>query len=642
MIAIRSLAALLTYLIGLCGIFPLFPWLTIFPRTILVVGLLAGLWQDRKKKWRISPWMQNVAIIPLFLYYVIQFSRANPVQPFITVLAILLAVRLSGEKSVRHSLQIYLLSIFCLASSSLFDLSPTFLIYLALLLFLVALSLVLLTFQDQKTNMIVSKSELKTILLYALLMPVLAVPLLLIFFPILPRTQMPLWHFMAAPSVLTTGYSDSVEPGSQSSIAASKTLAFRVEMPRLAQSQLYWRGTVFNRTNGLKWTRNVQIPSEQPEFAGSKVTQVIYPEPSTSRPLIALDRPAVLSLQRIKRSPDGVNEPVGSSGKRVSYNAESYTSGMVAQRKAINRQYYLQLPDNIPVRIQNLAAVIAGNGKDDKVKIEALEGYFRNGGFRYATTALATGDNALEQFLFDKKQGHCEFFASSFALLLRVAGVPCRLVGGYIGGDFNDLGGYYLVTEEKAHVWVEALIDGGGWVRIDPSSFAANAGDVLNVQKTLGIKQQITLVLDSFNHLWNRSVINYDFEQQINVANAVASRLQGVEPKKIIRTVVPYFVVGLAIAALFIIVSRIPNYRSREQRILKSFLRTMEDKFDIPSGEGEVGLFEIASVADNLHVSAFVTLYAGAVYCDRRLTDNEYIQLKLIIRNLQTVKPKKS
>lgn len=641
MMAIRSLAALFTYVIGLCGMIPLFPWLTVFPRMILVAGLLFGVWQDRRKIWRFNSWMQNIAIVPVFLYYAVQFSRSNPVQPVISVLAIMLAVRLSGEKTVRHSLQIYALSMFCLASSSLFDLSPTFLVYLGLLLFLVALALVLLTFQNQDDSMTVTKSELKRILFSALLMPVLALPLLLMFFPILPRTQLPLWQFLSPPSARTTGYSDSVEPGSNSSIAVSRTLAFRAEMPRVAQSQLYWRGTVFNRTNGLKWTRSDQIPSEQPGFAGQKVMQLFYPEPSVSRTLITLDRPSVLSLQRIKRSPDGVYELIGSAGKRVSYSAESYTSGVVVQRKAINRQFYLQLPDKIPARVRDLASVIIRSGKEERARVAALESYFRNGGYRYATSDLATGDNALEQFLFDKKRGHCEFFASSFALLLRASGVPCRLVGGFIGGDYNDLGGYYLVTDEKAHVWVEAFIEGSGWVRIDPSSFASNAGEIWSAPGSPGLKRRITLVLDSFNHAWNRSVITYDFEQQMNVARTVGSRLQGVEPAKILRSILPYIAGCLVIIALYMAAGRVPFYRSREQRILRRFLRIVEERFDISAGEGGMGLFELALAADDKQVSAFVTLYAGAVYHDRRVTDDEYIRLQQILRLLQKDKGKK-
>jgi transglutaminase-like putative cysteine protease len=413
-------------------------------------------------------------------------------------------------------------------------------------------------------------------------------------------------------------------------------------MPRVPQSQLYWRGTVFNRTNGMKWTRSDQIPSEQPEFSGQKITQLIYPEPSVTRTLITLDRPAAISLQRLKRQPDGVLEQTGAPGKRVSYSVESYSSGVVAQHKDVNRRFYMQLPNNIPARIRELAAVIASSGKDDHGRVELLEQYFRKGGFRYATNNLATGDNALEQFLFDKKRGHCEFFASSFALLLRAAGVPCRLVGGFIGGEYNDLGGYYLVSDNRAHVWVEAFISNSGWVRIDPSSFANNANDVWNAAATPGVKERLRLAIDSFNHTWNRSVITYDFEQQMNVARSISTHFQGIEPTKIFYSLLPYLVGGMVIIALGVIASRLPYCSSREQRILRSFLHVLTDKFDISAGQEKAGLFEMALAADNIHVSAFVTLYAGTVYRDRRLTDVEYAQLKQIILLLRKEKSKNS
>lgn len=644
MVAIRSLAAILTYVIGLCGMMPLFPWLTMFPRVILVIGLMVGLmadlWLDRRGSWQLKPWMQNVAIVPVFFYYALQFSRTNPIEPVISVLAIMLAVRLSGEKTVRHSLQIYALSMFCLASSSLFDLSPVFLIYLGLLLFMVALALVLLTFQNQDHAMMVSMPDLKRILFSGLLMPVLAIPLLLLFFPIMPRTQLPLWNFLNPPTTRTAGYSDTVEPGSQSSIGESHSLAFRAEIPHQAQSQLYWRGTVFNRTDGNKWTRISQIPTEQAEFTGQTVRQVIYPEPSATRTLIALDRPAALSLQRVTRSPDGVFELSGPAGRRMSYTADSQSNGLIAQRNSINRLFYLQLPDRLPARVKALASGIVRNGEDDRARVESLENYFRTGGYRYSTRDLPTGDRALEQFLFEKKQGHCEFFASSFALLLRAAGVPCRLVGGYLGGEYNELGGYYLVTDDKAHVWVEAYIKGSGWVRIDPSSFATNAGDVWTAPAARSIKLRVTLLLDSFNYVWNRSVITYDFEQQMNIARHVGSRLQGINPSKMLRNFVPYLAGGLLLAGLLFAIRRASPFQSREQRILHSFLRLMEREFDISTEKGGAGLFEIATAADNSHVSDFVAIYAGAIYRDRRLTGVEYLSLQQILRILKGVKSK--
>lgn len=634
MVAIRSLTAILTYAIGLCGSLPLFPWLTPVPRGILLLGFVAGLWQDRRGNWPLKPWMQNAAIVPVFFYYAMQFSRANPVEPVVSVLAIMLAVRLGGEKSVRHSLQIYALSMFCLASSSLFDLSPVFLIYLGFLLFMVAVALVLLTFQDQDAAMTVSWADLKRILGTGLLMPVLAVPLLLILFPVMPRTQMPLWLFLSPPATRTSGYSDTVEPGSQSSISESRSLAFRAELPRQA-GQPYWRGTVFNRTDGIKWTRNNKIPSEQIAFTGKTVSQVIYPEPSAVRTLIMLDRPVNLSLQRVARSPDGVLELSGPVGRRMSYTAESQAGGVVLQQNPINTPFYLHLPERLSPRIAALAATIARDGADDRARVELLERYFRSGGFRYSMKDLATGDRAIEQFLFERKQGHCEFFASSFALLLRAAGVPCRLVGGYLGGDYNEMGGYYLVTEDKAHVWVEAYIAGSGWVRIDPSLFAGNAGEVWNATKTPGLRLRLTLLVDSFNYVWNRSIISYDFEQQMKIATGLGSRLQGLNPAQLFRSYVPYCAALLLLAGVWFAARRFPRYGTREQRILKRFLREVERISGISAVAEGAGLFELSVQVDSSYVADFITIYAGAIYHDRRLTDEEYGRLQEILRVLR-------
>lgn len=640
MVAIKSLAAIFTYVIGLCGMIPIFPWLSTFPRVILVAGLITGLWQDRRGRWQLKPWMQNVLIVPVFVYYALRFSRANPVEPVISVLAVMLAFRLSGEKTVRHSLQIFALSMFCLASSSLFDLSPVFLLYLGLLLFMAALALVLLTFQSQDNAMTVSMPDLKKILVSGLLMPVLALPVLVMLFPIIPRTKLPLWNFLNPPVTRASGYSDSVEPGSQSSIAESRTLAFRAEMPGVEQSQLYWRGTVFNRTDGVRWTRMTPVPPEQPVTGGKVVGQVIYPEPSTTHTLFALDRPVNLALYRVKRSPDGVAEIVGNSGVRISYKVDSLNAGVVAQRNPVDRLFYLQLPGQLPDRVKALASQIVKNGNNDRTKVEYLKKYFRDGGYRYSTKDLSTGSGAVEQFIFETKSGHCEFFASSFALLLRASGVPCRLVGGYLGGDYSQLGGYYLVTDERAHVWVEVYIDGLGWERVDPSTFASNSGDVVTNAGSRTFTHRISLTLDALNHSWNRSVITYDFEQQMKVFVKASSSLQEISPSRLLRRSAPYMVTGLVLAASLFFAVRTSLFKSREQRILRRFLHKLEHEFGIAVHGGDVGLFEMASVADNRTVDDFVTIFAGAIYHDRRLTNEEYRRLQHILGIMKREKTK--
>jgi transglutaminase-like putative cysteine protease len=506
---------------------------------------------------------------------------------------------------------------------------------------MVALALVLLTFHDQNPAMMVTKADLKRILFSGIVMPILAVPLLLFFFPIMPRTQLPLWDFLTPPATRTSGYSDSVRPGSQSSITESHSLAFRAEMARQTETQLYWRGTVFNRTDGIKWTRSSQIPTEL-VITSQPVMQTIYQEPSASRIIFALDRPTALTQQRVSQSPDGVLELRRPTAKRVSYTTGSQISGVIRQRNPINKRFYLQLPDVIPDRVQALARNVTRSGEDDRTKVELLENHFRNSNYRYSTKELATGDRAVELFLFENKQGHCEYFASSFALLLRIAGVPCRLVGGYLGGEYNQLGGYYIVTEDKAHVWVEAFIDGSGWVRIDPSVFAVNAGEVWTKNRSHDFTFQAALAFDLFNHAWNQLVITYDFEQQMNVANRVGARLQKVNPSNILRISLPYVIGTLLLAGILVIIRRSSLFQSREERLLRSFLRTVERKFIISTGEGRMGLFELSAEADNMYVSDFVALYAGAVYHDRRLTDDEYLRLLRILRDLKEIKSKKS
>jgi hypothetical protein len=251
---------------------------------------------------------------------------------------------------------------------------------------------------------------------------------------------------------------------------------------------------------------------------------------------------------------------------------------------------------------------------------------------------LPIGDKAIEQFLFTSKQGHCEYFASSFALLMRAAGVPCRLVGGYLGGEYNKLGEYYLVTDDKAHVWVEAYLAGNGWVRIDPSRLASNAGQVWRPPGPLGIFKRISLAIDSFNHTWNRSVITYDFERQVNIVSHLGARWQGFDVIKSVRQYLPYFAGLILLAVTLFVVKRSTFFYSREQRILNRFLAITEQQFSLPIDKNCTGLFEISAAANNSDVSDFVSIYASAIYHDRCLTDDEYIYLVQILNNIRSLK----
>ncbi|MEI6305407.1 MAG: DUF3488 and transglutaminase-like domain-containing protein [Deltaproteobacteria bacterium] len=632
-INIANIIGILSYAITLCGVMPLFPWLNPVPQAAIAAGMLAGIWQDWKGAWPVKNRWLNAAIVPVFLFYALQFNRANAVQPVVSILAIMLAVRLGGEKSGRHYLQIHALSLFCLAASSLFDLSPMFLVYLALLLLLVAVSLVLLTFYDQDNNIELDGKNLRRVLAAGLIMPLASLPLLTLFFPILPRTQLPLWNLLPSPTASSTGFTDRVEPGRAETITDSRVPAFRAEMTRLPQAQIYWRSTVFNQLNGNRWQRDNAVPPERIVYNAPSISQTIFPEPGSSRFLTSLDAPASITLSRVKRSPDAVYEWQGNAAKRLGYHTESVATGILPVTKNIDRAFYLKLPPDIPPRIKLLADDIRKSGGSDSHRLELLEAYFRNNGYRYSMQGLPTGAQAIEQFLFDRKQGNCEFFASAFALVLRAAGIPARLIGGYLGGEYNQVGGYYLVSNDNAHVWVEAFVTGKGWQRFDPSAFALNAGEVLAKSRNKGLLSGFRSALDSLNHSWNRTVITYDFERQVEVAQNAGRQLQHFGNGKLSKKYLLLLIVLAAIPALFFLVN---NWKrllaSREERILKAFYRRLERNSGIKVEPGRQGLFELAALGDNKKIREFVDIYADAVYRDRRVTREDYKRMKKLLQ----------
>lgn len=634
MAAISSLIALLSYTIALCGTVPLVPWLSPMPQLLLAAGLAAGVWQTLRGSWPLRNWLLNASIVPVFLYYAAQFSRANVVQPVVDMLAIMLAVRLLGEKNVRHHLQIMALSLFCLAASSLFDVSPLFLVYLALLLAQVAVLLVLLTFYGQDSRMLVSRSDLRRIVVAGLLLPLASLPLLLLFFPLLPRTPLPLWNLSSTTSSRTSGLADKVEPGVSPDAPSSPALAFRAEMPRQHQQQLYWRGTVFNRYVDNRWVRDGAIPRELLVYGSPRVIQTIYPEPGLSRFLIALDAPAGIAAYRARTNQDGTVQIPFTALKRMTYRANSFAGGVLPVRGEINRTFYLELPPSLPAGITGIANEIRRKGSSDGQRLELLEQYFRTGGFSYSMQGLPTGAHALEQFLLSTKKGHCEFFASAFALLARASGVPTRLVGGYLGGEYNEVGGYYLVTERMAHVWVESYISGRGWLRIDPSAFARNAGTVWGAPQPKGAMRRLRMALDSLDHAWNRSVIGYDFEQQVEAAHSISRRLQLLNLERMIKgLLVPLAVIAVALLAITLVAKRKLLLPTREERLLRSFYRLLEKECGVRVEPGRQGLFELAGLSNNERVGEFVSLYAGALYRDRKLTDAEYERLRVLVRS---------
>lgn len=446
------------------------------------------------------------------------------------------------------------------------------------------------------------------------------------------RTQYPLWNFLNVAGSRTTGFSEKVQAGVASSVGDVKNAAFRVNCGKLAKEKLYWRGAVLNTLVGNAWIRGTLPEGEEGYVSDAgEIHQTIYPEPGRSSYLFALNVPRRITGVRASLTGDFVLKTSPTSTRRVKYNVMSVPVNIIKTQVRIDREFYLRLPPALSARMADVGLNVARRGKTDEEKVELLKEFFRSRKITYATSDLPVSADPLDEFLFTKKRGNCEFFSSSFAVLLRSAGVPSRLVGGYFGGEYNELGGYYLITEGMAHVWVEAYIAGRGWLMVDPSILSNNFQKVQD-EKESGIAYRIRMCLDSFNYFWNMEVINYDLETQFQMANKVNSRLKRISftfqhGKILLLTCLP-----LIMLILVILAARRAKV-SREERIMRKFLRQMKRKYKfdiIPS----TNMHELAGMAKDPLIDKFVEIYGRTIYGDRKLTIEEYRTLQDLLRSL--------
>ena len=457
-------------------------------------------------------------------FYLLQLRLNNPVLPLVHALALLLALRQLTPPTPRHFLQTLLLSLILLAASSLLSLSPVFFPLLLALVVLVGVALVQLCAVRFQPDLLLPRPLARSFLRVALVLPIGSLLLMLFFYVVLPRSSTPLWHGLNPQPQKVTGYSDTVSPGTAAAVGDSVQVVLRVESPRLPAGQLYWRGAVFIEFDGEKWQRVTSPGPGEWLRGGEAVQQRIFLQPGQYPVLFTLDRPQM--VQGLwARELAGRSYAVSSRqmGQRLTYTVHSRPEARLLTKPLPEDAPERFIPEQVAPRLRELVRTWPVAASEAEA-IAQTQDFFRHQQLRYATSGLPQGPFPIDTFLLDAKVGHCEFFASSFALLLRLRGVPSRLVGGFLGGEYNALGGYYLLREAMAHVWVEAYLPDEGWVRIDPSTLAINSGESLLAPRTAGLSL-FTLLLDGINYAWVRQVVTYDQQQQLAMIQNIGQKL---------------------------------------------------------------------------------------------------------------------
>ncbi|MFQ5935977.1 MAG: transglutaminaseTgpA domain-containing protein, partial [Acidiferrobacterales bacterium] len=305
-----------------------------------------------------------------------------------------------------------------------------------------------------------------------------AAPLTLAMFLLFPRVDGSLWGLPSLAQSGLTGLSEVMQPGSIHRLITSDAPAFRVEFEGEAPkpAQLYWRALVLWQTDGSRWVRGTPagVPDLNLAFThyGAPVKYRITVEPSHKPWLPALDLPIIAPLRAHVRL-GYVLEHRRPVRERMHYTLVSYSRYHTGALHPRERRQALQLPDNVSPRVHALARDWRRRSVDDLALARAALAYFREQPFFYTLNPPLLGADPVDEFLFSTRRGFCGHFASAFVTLMRAAGVPARVVQGYLGGEYNPAGKYWVVREADAHAWAEIWVRERGWLRVDPTAAVA-------------------------------------------------------------------------------------------------------------------------------------------------------------------------
>lgn len=359
-----------------------------------------------------------------------------------------------------------------------------------------------------------------------------ALPLALVLFVFFPRVA---GHFWGAPSSerAATGLTEELSPGEIDELTLDDSVAFRVRFAGAVPppAQRYWRGPVLTEFDGYTWTRpRAQVYVRPPvQFLGAPLEYTVTLEPTRQRMLFALDM--------VERWPEDLaaqawdyqlwtRNPINAV---IQYEARSYPSYRAGpDLSPALRNRHLQLPEGRNLRSVALGRSMRAAAADDRAFVAAVLAMFREQEFYYTLTPPRLDRNSVDDFLFNTRSGFCGHYASSFTTLMRAAGVPARVVGGYQGGDWNPIGGYLIVRQSHAHAWSEVWLEGEGWVRVDPTAAvapqriergldaAAPAGESVpgRLLRESEVFWQARMAWDNVNALWNDWIVKFDSARQ--------------------------------------------------------------------------------------------------------------------------------
>jgi protein-glutamine gamma-glutamyltransferase len=534
-------------------------WLAVPTTTILVISLLraGGVLFVRRamEQVTVSQSLWNILLIGAFVILLVDLTviSRDLLPAGIHFLVVLLGIKLLTLQQRRDFRHLYAISLMAILASAALTTDawyvPIFLLYL-----LAAVWTLLLYHLTQEIGEPPSVVPLTSIAACHETFPnrithrffwltngtaVLTVALTVVIFFIIPRIGAGILQKTSGEALRTTGFSDRVDLGTIGSVKQDPQVVMRVELsdqPAVDKDRLYLRGLAYDQYNGQSWShsgarrRSLSLAADGTFLARPAGSRPSYSPSGTIRQdilLETLDTPVLFAAPFAELvSGDFLTLQVDAMGglhlllppsSRIRYSVTSQVPQLDADERGASiltypdsiRSRYLQVPMGLQ-QVTDLAHHVTQQaatllGKTMAIQQHLLENY------RYSLEAdTATLSHPLEEFLFTRKTGYCEHYATAMVVMLRSVGIPARLVTGFLATEWNEYGGYFTVRQRDAHAWVEVYFPHSGWVTMDPTPTVSAA-------ITTSRWEFLSRIGESFRLQWDRLFIRYSGKDQLAV-----------------------------------------------------------------------------------------------------------------------------
>ncbi len=574
------------------------PQLISMPFHLVPITLLPIVWRllAEFRNWKPVPMvMRIIATAVAMAALVSTYGGLMGRRTAVSMLALMLSLKLLETFRIRDARIVTSLSLFLCGTQFLFAQGIPMIAYIVACLLSSLIALMYLQrceAFDVSGKIPDTDRNLLTELGFGAAMLAFALPVGLALFLLFPRWSSPLWGIPEDALDARSGLSDSMTPGSIQGLFMDDSPAFRAEFegPMPANRDLYWRGPVFWEFDGRSWqvsylSRNL-LADKKPDPARSPFRYRVQMEPTEQKWLFALDYPALVPA-KTKLTIDYqliASRPITQLHDYAMASDPAFSDNSVLKLTMLRAA--LELPEGFNPRTAAMISEWRKEAKSDSEIVQRTLQYFNHQQFHYTLNPPLLSRHTVDEFLFDTQEGFCEHYASAFTVMMRMAGIPARVVTGYQGGYYNNIGSYVLVRQSDAHAWSEVWIRGSGWTRIDPTAAVApervQRGAVESLEQRRHMfdfqwLRNARNTFDLFQRGWNNWVVAFSSDRQSRLLSAFGWEVAG--PARLVITMVA--IVLIIAVVTFLLLPLLLKFRSSKnldplQRSWKRFVRKLD------------------------------------------------------------------